>query len=240
MTNDRDTIENGTKTMSQIGLITYDTGHLKTEQITLRLLERGVENLTFYALPFKPRKPRSVLLQHRPLQSDGATPRELAARFGLGFYACDTDTDIEGSDIYLITGAGILSAEAIGDKKILNAHPGIIPASRGLDSFKWAILDGKRLGNSLHYIDAAVDAGDIVTIQETPVFSSDTIENLARRHYEMEITMMSHFDKHLSRPSNPFKDEPVGEPRVRMSAETEKTFLEAFEAYKRRYQSQGI
>lgn len=59
----------------QIGLITYNTNHLKTEQILSRLA--GKYDLEVYALPFVPRKPREVLFQHRPDQSVAAHPGDL-------------------------------------------------------------------------------------------------------------------------------------------------------------------
>ena len=71
-------------------------------------------------------------------------------------------------------GAGILSKECVENKKIINSHPGIIPASRGLDSFKWAIYENKPLGVSLHCIDKEVDSGEIISIIPTTVYKTET------------------------------------------------------------------
>jgi len=166
-----------------IGLITYQAPHLKTEQVFHRIVDRGLD-LRFYAIPFAPRKARSPLLDHRPDQASAASPRELALRHGIPYKACASDLEIDGScDLYLVLGAGILSAGCVAGKRILNAHPGIIPAVRGLDAFKWAVLEGRPLGNTLHFIDAGVDAGEIVSVVATPVYASDTPATLARRHY---------------------------------------------------------
>ena len=54
---------------------------------------------------------------------------------------------LQDFDYCLITGAGILDKKIIGNKKILNIHPGIIPTTRGLDSFKWAIYNLNPLWN---------------------------------------------------------------------------------------------
>ena len=70
-------------------------------------------------------------------------------------------------------------------------YPGIIPLTRGLDSFKWAIYNNDPVGNTLHLIDNEVDKGEILQIEYTPVFSSDSLETLARRHYELEIDMLA-------------------------------------------------
>ena len=45
----------------------------------------------------------------------------------------------------------------------------IIPTSRGLDSFKWALYSGDQLGITIHEISNQVDKGDIVKIIKTPV-----------------------------------------------------------------------
>ena len=140
-----------------------------------------------------------------------------------------------GDDIYLILGAGILSADCIRGKKILNAHPGIIPISRGLDAFKWAIYNCDPIGNSLHFIDEAVDAGEIVAVKQTPVYTKDSLESFAARHYEREIEMMVNFEYYLEKPVNDFPDAPIGEPHMRMKLEFEKQLEDRFEVFKSKY-----
>ena len=223
--------------MKKLGLITYQTNHLKTEQVFKKLVEKyPAAEFTFYGLPFVQRKKRNVIFEHRPDQSLGMNTLELAAQFDCRYVKCERDSDIpSGDDIYLILGAGILSAECIEGKRILNAHPGVIPSSRGLDAFKWAIFNGDPIGNSLHFIDAAVDAGEIVAIKRTPVFGNDTLEDFAARHYELEIEMMANFEYHLKHPSNDFPNAPIGEPHMRMKAELEQKLRERFEIYKLKY-----
>lgn len=220
--------------MGKIGIITYDTRHLKTEQIALALA--GRYDLRVYALPFIQRPRREVLLQHRPDQSVAAHPQELCQRYGWEYVPVDCDAQIDGRcEIYLITGAGILSGECLRGKRVLNCHPGVIPAARGLDAFKWSIYNMLPLGVTLHYIDEAVDAGEVISIVPTPVFHSDSLESLARRHYEAEIRLMCHFDECLNHPSNPFAGIEIGESMRRMKRETEETLPARLEEYKRIY-----
>ncbi len=215
-----------------LGIITYHYPHLKTEQVLLRLLAMNRYSMELFALPFNPRKPRNPIIVHRPQQETGAHPEEIAKKFGLAYQAVKQDRDIPcGLDYYLILGAGILSEEFIRGKKTINCHPGVIPASRGLDSFKWSLHDGKPLGITLHFIDEKVDAGEIISIKPTPVFSNDTIESLAQRHYEIEIDMTAHFQEFLETPTNPFAGIAMGEPHMRMNQETEKKTLENFGSY---------
>ncbi len=175
----------------KIGLITYDIPHLKTEQVFYRIKDKDHE-YTFFLLPFKPYEYRERLLVHRPHQSSAVHPEKLAREYGPRCMYCGSSDGIQGCDMYLILGGQII--KNVGDRKILNCHPGVIPLVRGLDAFKWAIYDGQPVGVTLHYIDDEVDVGDIVNIELTDVFEEDTIYSFARRHYEHEITMMSNFD----------------------------------------------
>ncbi|ODN30588.1 formyltransferase family protein [Fervidobacterium thailandense] len=218
-----------------IGLITYHYPHLKSEQVLLKLLRKGY-NMKIYALPYVPRKTRSALLNHRPDQSKAIPAYEIAERYKIPYSFVMNDREIQNDcDIYLILGAGILSEECVKGKRILNCHPGIIPAVRGLDAFKWAIYDMKPLGVTLHFIDENVDAGEIVAIIPTDVYQSDTLETLARRHYENEIDVLANFEYYLSNPSNPFKDIPEGEPKRRMPISIEEQLLKKFEDYKQKF-----
>jgi phosphoribosylglycinamide formyltransferase-1 len=218
-----------------VGLITYQYPHLKTEQVLQRLLNTDFE-FRMYALPFTPRKSRETLIRHRPEQSDAVAPEVMAKKHNIPFIKCANDKDIDDScDIYLILGAGILSAECIKEKRIINCHPGIIPACRGLDSFKWAIYEMKPLGVTLHYIDAELDAGQIIYVVPTNVYITDSLTTLARRHYENEIECLSRFYEFLDRPQNPFFNIEKGEPKKRMPLEIERKLVRRFSEYIERY-----
>ena len=68
------------------------------------------------------------------------------------------------------------------------------------------------LGVTLHYIDENVDAGEVISVVETPVFASDSLESLARRHYENEIKLLSEFELYMRKPQNLFSQIPQGNP----------------------------
>jgi phosphoribosylglycinamide formyltransferase-1 len=217
----------------RIGLITYDASHLKTEQVIHNLLRNGYKNIILFALPFKARSKREVLIEHRPSQIDSISTDILAKKNNFEFCRFNGSTDLRGCDIYLITGAGILAPEVIGNQKIINAHPGIIPASRGLDSFKWSIYYGVELGVTLHFIDKNVDSGEIIRIMKTPVYREDSIATLARRHYESEVDMLSNFHYHLS---HPFAEcFPTNAATRRMPIDIERVMCQRFDEYKEKY-----
>jgi len=219
--------------METLGIITYDTNHLKTEQLLLRLA--GRYTMRVYALPYVQRPARKVLFQHRPDQSAAAHPRDICRQYGMSYIPVESDQEIDnGCDIYLIAGAGILSAECLRGKLVLNCHPGVIPAAKGLDAFKWSIYHMLPLGVTLHYVDEQIDSGEVVTIIPTPVFPSDTLQTLARRHYENEIQTLSQFDAYLKQPRDLFTGIDRGERMRRMKVEQQAELPERFERYKQR------
>ena len=88
---------------------------------------------------------------------------------------------------------------------------------------------------TLHYIDEHVDAGEIISVVQTPVFASDTLETLARRHYEAEINLLSNFETHLNDPSNLWHSLPSRNSMRRMKYEQELALQDKFETYKQMY-----
>jgi len=223
---------------SKIGIITYDVPHLKTEQLVHNLLRNGYSHLNIIAFPFKKRINRDVLIQHRPNQIESIGTENLASANRLGFVRFEDKTDLPECDVYLIAGAGILDSKIIEDRKIINAHPGIIPSCRGLDSFKWSIFHGLELGITLHYIDESIDNGRIISMQKTPVYSDDTLLTLARRHYELEIDMLSNFSYHLANAL--YEKFPINEAHRRMPINIEAKLCARFKEYKKKYALRGL
>lgn len=218
----------------KFAIITYNIPHLKTRQILEHIGATDMK-VDVFAIPFRPFKPRDVVFKHRPDQhTDKATP-DICKEYGFGYTEVAADADIpQGYDYYVITGAGILSPECVRGKRIINSHPGVIPSVRGLDAFKWAIYDAQPLGNTLHYIDEAVDMGDLITIEMTPVYADDTLESLAQRHYEREIELLSGFATYVGRGiyQSPFPERPAPK---RMPAATEHEMMARFDAYKEKF-----
>ena len=225
-----------------LGIITYDHAHLKTEQLVHRFLLKNILakcrklDLVLLALPFLARPARTVLLSHRPDQERSVSARELSARHGLQFLPCTHDSIPNVADYYLVAGAGIISEEAIGKKKIINVNPGVISSARGLDAFKWSILLNVPLGVTLHFIDAQVDAGETIAVIETPIYADDNLETLSRRHYELELDVAVEFLTFLDGKSKgSFAAYPEQPARKRMPLETERDMVANFDEYKRKF-----
>ena len=74
----------------------------------------------------------------------------------------------------------------------------LIPYSRGLDSFKWAIRNKLIVGNTLHFIDSNIDYGRIIYQKKTPLYTNDSLLSFSERHYQEEISIISNFIKYIN------------------------------------------
>ena len=97
------------------------------------------------------------------------------------------DTALRARDVELIALAGfmrILSADFITrwEGRMLNIHPSLLPAYKGLHTHQRAIADGAtRHGCTVHHVTADLDAGPIILQAEVPVLPRDTPETLSAR-----------------------------------------------------------
>jgi phosphoribosylglycinamide formyltransferase-1 len=67
-------------------------------------------------------------------------------------------------------------------ERLLNIHPALLPAYRGLDTHARALADGAKIhGCTVHFVEAAMDAGPIVAQAAVAVRDSDTPDTLAAR-----------------------------------------------------------
>jgi phosphoribosylglycinamide formyltransferase-1 len=66
--------------------------------------------------------------------------------------------------------------------RMLNIHPALLPAYRGLDTHARALADGVKIhGCTVHFVVPAMDEGPILAQAAVPVLDGDTVESLARR-----------------------------------------------------------
>jgi phosphoribosylglycinamide formyltransferase-1 len=98
-------------------------------------------------------------------------------------------------------------------ERILNIHPSLLPAFRGLDAQKQALEHGVRIsGATVHIVNADLDAGPIVMQAPVPVLPDDTVESLSarilveeHRIYPLAIALL------LGQPPATNHQSPVGE-----------------------------
>jgi phosphoribosylglycinamide formyltransferase-1 len=72
-------------------------------------------------------------------------------------------------------------------QKILNIHPSLLPAFKGLHAQKQAFEYGVKVaGCTVHFVDEGLDSGPIIIQKCVPVLSGDTEETLTDRILEQE------------------------------------------------------
>ncbi len=68
------------------------------------------------------------------------------------------------------------------ERRMINIHPALLPAYRGLDTHARALADGVKIhGCTVHFVVPAMDEGPILAQAAVPVLDSDTPQSLARR-----------------------------------------------------------
>ena len=78
----------------------------------------------------------------------------------------------------------ILSEEFLCNwkKKVINIHPSILPAFRGLNAVKQAIEKKvKYSGCTIHYVDKGIDTGEIIDQRIVKVLKTDNEKKLAKK-----------------------------------------------------------
>ena len=71
--------------------------------------------------------------------------------------------------------------------RVVNVHPSLLPSFPGLEAWKQALDHGVKVtGCTVHFVDAGVDAGPIISQQTVPVLDNDTAESLHARIHAAE------------------------------------------------------
>jgi methionyl-tRNA formyltransferase len=197
--------------MYNVGIITYDVGHQKANKIILNLLQKKYA-ITVFAFPFikKKNKKRKIYFKDRP---DVILPS-----FNLKDFCKSNDIKYikmngwEQKDIsnfkkknkivYLNCISKIIPQNFIEKNIILNAHPGILPICRGVDSFKWSILKKYPIGVTLHVIDKYIDCGLILKRSLVPIVRGDNLGDIAKRSFEIECFLLSNFEDYIEKIKN--------------------------------------
>ena len=77
----------------------------------------------------------------------------------------------------------ILTIPKIG---VLNLHPAYLPFNKGWHTPSWAIMEGYPYGATLHFMEEALDEGDIIHQKEIEVLPIDTANSLYQRVLKLE------------------------------------------------------
>jgi phosphoribosylglycinamide formyltransferase 1 len=76
-------------------------------------------------------------------------------------------------------------------RSIINIHPSLLPKYKGLEAWKQALEAGEKVaGCTVHYVEAAVDAGHILGQREVAIQPDDTTASLHARIQEAEHDLL--------------------------------------------------
>jgi phosphoribosylglycinamide formyltransferase-1 len=99
--------------------------------------------------------------------------------------AMNAALDAAGTEIVCLAGfMRLLSSDFVNrwHDRLINIHPSILPAFKGIDTHERALTAGVRLhGCTVHYVRAEVDDGPIIVQAAVPVRGGDTADGLAAR-----------------------------------------------------------
>ncbi len=93
-------------------------------------------------------------------------------------------------DLVLVSGTNLLSAETIksvGDGRIMNLHTGLSPYVRGGPNCTHISLSLGRpdlIGNTVMWIDAGIDSGNIITSEKTSLSGNESVGELIVKNLE--------------------------------------------------------
>jgi phosphoribosylglycinamide formyltransferase-1 len=74
--------------------------------------------------------------------------------------------------------------------RILNIHPSLLPAYKGLDTHQRALANGEtQHGVSIHVVTAELDDGPVLLQASYPIAGSDSVEDLQARGHRLEHQM---------------------------------------------------
>jgi len=66
--------------------------------------------------------------------------------------------------------------------RIINIHPSLLPEFKGLKAWEQAFnADVTETGCTVHWVDASLDGGDIISQKAVPVLPDDSVDSLYRR-----------------------------------------------------------
>jgi phosphoribosylglycinamide formyltransferase-1 len=85
--------------------------------------------------------------------------------------------------------------------RIINIHPSLLPAFKGLRAWEQALNAGvAETGCSVHFVNADIDAGKIIAQQRVEVLPGDTPETLHARiqlaEHELYPAALAHVLRH--------------------------------------------
>ena len=102
------------------------------------------------------------------------------------------DEYLRSIKVEIIALAGFMRVLTVGfiagwEGRMINIHPSLLPAYKGLHTHERALADGAKVhGCSVHLVTPELDGGPLLLQAEVPVLAGDTPETLSHRVLEQE------------------------------------------------------
>ena len=95
-------------------------------------------------------------------------------------------------DLAIHAGAGILRNNVLQVPRLgtINAHMGLLPYYRGMNVAEWACFQGDQVGCTVHLIDAGIDTGGTLCVQEVCTDGVTSIAALRKRVDDAQIALL--------------------------------------------------
>ena len=180
-------------------IFAYNFEHNKTNDIILECINNKIQIDLIIAQNKKKLKIAKFPFSYSKSELPTTHPKELANKLNIKYIVQDhnsSDTikllDNIKPKLGIVAGARIISGKVI-DKfsiGIINFHPGDLPEIRGLYSIPRAIKKGKKIKVTAHLINREIDAGDLIEKKEVKVYKEDTIFDISKRAYTIEISLV--------------------------------------------------
>jgi len=113
-------------------------------------------------------------------------------------FEADLDAALHRHGVEIVACAGfmrVMTAQFVERwrDRMLNIHPSLLPAYRGLDTHARALADGVKLtGCTVHLVRPELDSGPIIAQAAVPVLDGDTVSTLADRILIAEHRLYPH------------------------------------------------
>ncbi len=150
-----------------------------------RILEDGFQVVGVYTQPDRP-KGRGMKLVASPVK-ELALAHDIPVFQPENFKADETVEQLKAlqPDVVAVVAYGRILPQRVLDIPPLgciNIHASLLPQYRGSAPYQWAVLDGlKETGVSAQFMQLAMDAGDVIDVEKTPIGENETAGELLDR-----------------------------------------------------------
>ncbi len=113
-------------------------------------------------------------------------------------FEAELDSTLRAHKVDIVACAGFMRMMTAGFVEawrdaMVNIHPSLLPAYRGLDTHARALADGVKVaGCTVHIVRPELDCGPIIAQAAVPVLDNDSAESLAARVLEAEHLLYPH------------------------------------------------